>query len=91
MADLKALLAKHKIDQWEVAGACGVSQPTISRWCSGARTPKGQEVLALLAFLRRFEPRLAYEDLFGGEPARPPLRGRLRSLLRYLVGAGLGR
>ena len=80
------------LTQTRVAAECGVSQAFLSQLLSGHKAPSLDVAMRLAAVLSRYAGRtLSVEELFGGEPVRPPLRGRLRSLLRYLMGSGRGR
>lgn len=47
----RMLREKAGITQEEIAGALGVSRPAISRWESGARTPRGERLLDYIELL----------------------------------------
>lgn len=55
----------------DLAEELGVAAETVSRWCTGDKTPGGRTLLRIVAILRRFEPSLRPEDLFakGGRAA----------------------
>lgn len=68
---LGPILDRNKYMRKSLAKELGVSEITVSRWCTGERTPGGRTILRMMAVLRRFEPRLRPEDLYseGGHSA----------------------
>lgn len=63
---LGALLAKHQIQQKDLAQAIGVSVQSLGNWIHGRSVPSTSRLVHLLDFLRTFEPELRLEDLVGG-------------------------
>lgn len=47
MNNLKELIDRSGLQQKELAGLCNVSQPTISDWVLGKKTPSGKNIAKL--------------------------------------------
>jgi transcriptional regulator with XRE-family HTH domain len=60
---LAAVLERNRLQQKHVAEALPVSRMTVLMWVHGRTVPTGDNLLRLLAYLRRFEPGLQVEDL----------------------------
>jgi transcriptional regulator with XRE-family HTH domain len=64
-APLEAAIRRNSVNQRQMAAAVGVSPETLSRWVRGHMRPTGDNLVRVLSYLRRFEPRLQAEDLLG--------------------------
>ena len=64
---LKAVIRRNRQSQKDVAAAIGVTEETLSRWSRGHIQPTSENLVALRAHLRTFEPTLEASDLL--EPA----------------------
>jgi len=63
---LQRFLERHPdLDQATLAAKIGTSQGYLSQLASRKRRPSLAMVNRVLAVLRRYEPDLSYEDLFG--------------------------
>jgi transcriptional regulator with XRE-family HTH domain len=62
---LKAVIRRNRQSQKDVAAAIGVTEETLSRWSRGHIQPTSENLIALLAHLRTFEPTLEADDLLG--------------------------
>lgn len=51
MINLKQILKEKNISQKEIAICCGVSQPTVSEWVSGRKTPSVENLTKLSKIL----------------------------------------
>jgi transcriptional regulator with XRE-family HTH domain len=69
-APLAALLEKHRLSQRDVAQGTGLAVSAVSDIVNGKRAPVTSSVNKLLVFIRRYEPRVSYEDLFAPELAK---------------------
>lgn len=67
---LGALLEKHRLTQQELAAATGLAGSAVSDIANGKRCPTTATVNKILAFVRRYEPKVSYEDLFAPELVR---------------------
>ena len=65
---LKPILERLQIEQKTVAEELGVWEETVSRWAAG-QIPQGRNLLALLAYLQKHDPKITLNDLTGGEAA----------------------
>ncbi len=66
---LERVCAANDLTQKDVAGEIGVAAETVTRWKTEF-SPPADELFRALAFLRRYEPGLAADDLVA--PAAPP-------------------
>lgn len=62
-ADLATIIERNGLKQIEIAASIGVAKETLNRWVRGHKRPTGDNLVRLLAHLRRFEPELQAEDL----------------------------
>ena len=62
---MEAILQKHGLTQRDVASGAGVTLSSVSDIVNGKRCPRTDTVNRLLAYLRRFEPALTYEQVWG--------------------------
>lgn len=62
---LRQFLSAHGITQTELANELGLAKPSVSLKLSGRRPWFDREIQVLLAFCRRYDPDVTYEDLFG--------------------------
>jgi transcriptional regulator with XRE-family HTH domain len=60
---LRAVLARNRLQQKDVADALGISRMSVWSWVDGRTVPGGANLLRLLEYLRGFEPTLQAEDL----------------------------
>jgi transcriptional regulator with XRE-family HTH domain len=67
---LGALLERHSLSQRAVATGTGLAMSAVSDIVNGKRAPVTSSVNKLLAFVRRYEPRVSYEELFAPELVR---------------------
>ncbi len=65
---LERVCAANQLTQKDVAAGIGVAPETVTRWKSEFSSP-ADELFRALAFLRRYEPDLAADDLVA--PAGP--------------------
>lgn len=63
MTPLATFLRDHDIRQAQVARAIKRRQETVNRWCLGHTVPSRDSRVALLGFLRRFDPELRVETI----------------------------
>jgi predicted transcriptional regulator len=68
---LPAILDRHGLTQLQVSQESGIPISTINGVFHGTRQPRTDTVNRLLAYLRRYEPALTYEQVWG-EPASTP-------------------
>lgn len=61
----KTPAARQRLKGRVIAGAIGVSKETLSRWLQGHVVPGGQNLVALLGYLQRFDKSLTLVDLMG--------------------------
>jgi transcriptional regulator with XRE-family HTH domain len=59
------VLKRNRLQQKHVAEAMGVSRMTVWQWVHGRAIPTGENLLALAAYLQRFEPGIEPKDLVG--------------------------
>ncbi len=69
-APLAAILEKHRLSQRDVAAETGLAVSAVSDIVNGKRAPVTSTVNKILAFVRRYEPRVSYEELFAPELAK---------------------
>lgn len=70
---LRAVLARNRLQQKEIAEALGLSRMAVWSWVDGRTVPGGTNLLRLLEYLRQFDPSLQAEDLL--PEAAAPLVG----------------
>lgn len=68
---LRAVIARNRLQQKEIAEALGISRMSVWSWVDGRTVPSGGNLLRLLEYLRQFEPTLQAEDLL--DPAATPV------------------
>lgn len=68
---LATILERHDLSQRNVADATGLAISAVSDIVNGKRSPTTTTVNRLLRYLRRYEPSLTYEALFGKGLAEP--------------------
>jgi transcriptional regulator with XRE-family HTH domain len=66
---IREALDRIGLTQGDLASAMGVDPSTISNKLAGRRSWSREEINAALAFLRKFEPGLSYEQLFDATEA----------------------
>jgi transcriptional regulator with XRE-family HTH domain len=66
---LKAILERNRLQQKHVAEALDVSRMTVWQWVHRRAVPAGDNMVRLLAYLRKFEPGLQAADLVAEIPA----------------------
>ena len=57
------------IPQAKLARHLGVHRSAVSRWIRGDHAPRQPTIDAILAFCRRWDPDVTYEQLFGRSQA----------------------
>ncbi len=62
---LRAFLSDHGVTQAELAAELRLAKPTVSLKISGHRPWFNHEIQRVLAFCRRYDAEVRYEDLFG--------------------------
>ena len=62
---LTTFLGQHSISQSELAEPLGLTRAAVSYKINGHRPWKRDEINKVLAFCRRYDPEVTYEDLFG--------------------------
>lgn len=72
---LPEVLAKHDLTIRAFAAGAGITPSSASDVVNGKRCPTTGTVNRILAFVRRYERRVSYEDLFAPELAAG--RGRI--------------
>lgn len=70
---LPELIQRHQLTQVAIAAETGLQQSAISDIVAGKRRPRTDTVNRILAFARRYEPSVTYEDLFGAPDLPRPL------------------
>jgi transcriptional regulator with XRE-family HTH domain len=60
---LRAVLARNRLQQKDVADALSLSRMSVWSWVDGRTVPTGINLIRLLEYLRQFEPTLQAEDL----------------------------
>ncbi len=63
---LRAFLARNGLTQRNLADAAGVTDGAVSQVLCGRHCLRKQTIDKVLAFARKFEPSVTYEQLFGG-------------------------
>lgn len=63
-APLATLMEKHGLSQRDVADGARIAVSAVSEIMNEKRGPTTGTVNKLLTFLRKYEPKLTYEDLF---------------------------
>lgn len=66
---LDDILRKHSLTQRDVASGTGLALSAVNDIVNEKRCPTTATVNRLLEYLRRFEPALTYEELFGNGKA----------------------
>lgn len=61
--NLKVILKRNRLQQKDVAEALGISRMTVWQWVHGRSIPNGENLLALAAYLQKFEPTIEPKDL----------------------------
>jgi plasmid maintenance system antidote protein VapI len=61
---LAGIMEKHDLDQRALARGTGLSLSVVNSLVNERTSPTTGTVNRLLAFLRKYEPRVTYEDLF---------------------------
>jgi len=62
---LRSFLAEHGVTQAALAQELGLTRQAVHLKLHGLRPWKGDEIAAVIAFCRRYDPCVTYEDLFG--------------------------
>lgn len=68
---LSELLQKHHLTQAQAAIEAGLPGSRVSQIVRGAAEPRRPTINRILAFARRYEPTITYEDLFAPDVPRP--------------------
>jgi transcriptional regulator with XRE-family HTH domain len=63
LSGLGDVLKRNRLQQKDVAVALGVSRMTVWQWVHGRAVPTGENLLALAAYLKGFEPTIEPKDL----------------------------
>jgi hypothetical protein len=64
LASLAAIMDRHGLTQRDVSSGADLALSIVNDLVNKRRNPTTATVNRLLAFLRKYEPRVAYEDLF---------------------------
>jgi predicted transcriptional regulator len=67
---LSEILRRHGLSHKLAAEQSGVPLATLHDVSRGKRSPRTETVNKILAFVRRYEPRVSYEELFAPELAK---------------------
>ncbi|MDB2620245.1 hypothetical protein N9X87_00420 [bacterium] len=62
---LQAFISMHSVSQTQLAEIVGITRMAVSYKIRGLRPWKNEEINAVLAFCRQYDPSITYEDLFG--------------------------
>jgi predicted transcriptional regulator len=62
--NLSEIFRRHGLSHKVAAEQSGVPLATLHDVARGKRSPRTDTVNKILAFVRRYEPRVSYEDLF---------------------------
>jgi transcriptional regulator with XRE-family HTH domain len=61
---MASIIQKHGLTQRDVADGTGIALSAVSDIVNDKRKPTTGTVNRLLGYLRKYEPKLSYEDLF---------------------------
>jgi hypothetical protein len=64
---LAEIMARHQLTDALVSSALACTRNAVRYWRTGQGVPDGRKLVRLLAYLRRFEPRLEAAELLPAE------------------------